>query len=114
MELVYFLIILMMVLILYSIIMQRKSIRDTHKKIMNSESSTQMIAQGILGKIGHDKEIVPTQIYPVAGSSLRGISFYEFIEARDIEKLKQLELANADIIVTDVLEKLGYQGIIGH
>jgi serine protease inhibitor ecotin len=52
--------------------------------------------------------------YPVAGYSLQDVSFYDFIESKDIELRKQIELKNASLIIGDLMQKMGFGGVIGH
>lgn len=114
MEIIYILLILLLVFAVFLIYMQRKALAAINEKLSTSKSDTETMARDILRKLDSSPETELLPIYPNAGSSLEGISFYEFIEARDIEKLKKLELKSADIIVADILERLGYQGTAGY
>ncbi len=113
MELLVIFLILLFVFVAFSIFMQRKFAKEISKQIGSLESNTQIMGQGILNELDPDMEIELFSALPAAGTSLEGISFYDFIEARNIEMLQQMELRNADIIVAKILEKIGFQGTLG-
>jgi preprotein translocase subunit YajC len=113
MEMLIIFLILLFVFVVFSIYMQRKLAKGIGKQILSLESNTQIMGRGILGELDPGKDIELLAVFPAAGTSLEGISFYDFIEARNIEMLKKMELKNADVIVANILEKIGFQGILG-
>ena len=114
MEIIYLFLILLFGFVVFLIFTMRKAIVNVNNTLIASKSNLQTLSGDILNKLDASQEIALLPSYPIAGTSLEGISFYEFIEARDLEKLKKLELKSADVIVTDILEKLGFQGTAGY
>lgn len=114
MELIYILLTTLLIFVVCSIYLLHRSLRNLLKRFDASDKQIKLItSNNIMAQVSTNQyEAGP--IYPIAGYSLQDVSFYDFIESKDIELRKQIELKNASLIVGDLMQKMGLGGNIGH
>lgn len=114
MDLIYIFLTILFLLVICSIYLHQRSIRDLQKRFDTSDKQMIHITSNIMSTLESSNQTELSPNYPVAGYSLQDVSFYDFIESKDIELRKQIELKNASLIVGDLMLKMGFGGAIGH
>ncbi len=113
MTLIYAAIAALILVALYTLYRQKSDNRELRQMLVTISADVKSSGQN-LEEIGQFIEVKnDSPVYPVAGRSMENVSFFEFFDSREVEKLKEIELRNADIIVHDVFERMGFQNFIG-